>query len=458
MSNSKAARRKDLTDIVKDIQSKQKRDSGIQRQHFSGLGSADFGSVSSSASSGGGVSSNSSQETSNGNFLPTAGGTMIGPIATFPVTTTISGGVIDVGQGTSEFTSNLIVIGAGDLDTINNPTNSGQLLWLQSHTSTAITLKHGTGNIWIYSGVDYTMTSGEAVLLLWDAPNSRWNLVGNFNDASGGSGGMNTDLSNMTSPTVPPVDLDMNDNDIVGLANIDFDGASATIQGLNTLNFWHSNGGVFNNIISVNTVGLQYYTGTTWEHQFYVGGTEVMRMGTSAIEMSAGVDMNDNSIVQVQKIEFSNDIDDNITSSVTGITYNVNSTDEHFFAVGGTVRMTVDSTKIEFDEPIDMNNNNITEVNTIQFNTSGQTLSTSATELAYQVPSSDKHGFYVAASKILDITDQGIELNLNEIINFGANAISLSASSGVLTLPGNPLGFINAKVGATSIRIPYYST
>ena len=47
--------------------------------------------------------------------------------------------------------------------------------------------------------------------------------------ASGGGGGLATDLSNMTSPTVPTVDLDMNDNAITGLLSLTLAGDSSSI-------------------------------------------------------------------------------------------------------------------------------------------------------------------------------------------------------------------------------------
>lgn len=51
------------------------------------------------------------------------------------------------------------------------------------------------------------------------------------------SGGMATNLSNMVSPTVPTVPLSMNDQEINGVASLDFDGAAPFIEGLRTLNF-----------------------------------------------------------------------------------------------------------------------------------------------------------------------------------------------------------------------------
>jgi len=101
LSNSKAARRKGLADVVKDIQNKQKRESGISRQNFSGLGSADFGGVTASASSGAG-STNSIQSHSSTDLdgvLQTVGDTMVGPLAFYLKSATVADGVISVAKG-----------------------------------------------------------------------------------------------------------------------------------------------------------------------------------------------------------------------------------------------------------------------------------------------------------------------------------------------------------------------
>jgi hypothetical protein len=41
-------------------------------------------------------------------------------------------------------------------------------------------------------------------------------------------------------------------------------------------------------------------------------------------------------------------------------------------------------------------------------------------------------------------------------IDYDAANISLSATGGFQTLPGNPVGFINIKLGGASYKMPYY--
>jgi len=179
LSNSKPSRRKDLGDIVKGIKDAQRKQTGINRQNFSGVPSADFGSNTSSASGSG----SSKSTISTVGLLKTAGGTMVGPIAFFPAATIISsGGVLDISKATGEaFSSRVIVTGylaaADNLVTITGAAHAGQILFLQATATTPITLKHATGNIYMPSGADYVVAGKEIVLLQWDTINTTWTLL-----------------------------------------------------------------------------------------------------------------------------------------------------------------------------------------------------------------------------------------------------------------------------------------
>ena len=260
MSNSKAARRKGLADVVKDIQNKQKRDSGTSRQNFSGLGSADFGGVTSSASSGVGSTNSitSHSSTNMDGVLQTVGDTMIGPISFYLKSATVANGVINVSKGEA-YSSRVIVTGqsaaADDLEVILGATHAGQILFfqpiqaitLQSYLKTATAWASGTsysvGDVVLYSSQRYTCyvahtSSGsilptdttkwyrnnirvtgaterivaidEIVLLQYDSTDSVWTVI----SGGGGSSGANQSLSNLTSPTAINQDLNMGTNSI----------------------------------------------------------------------------------------------------------------------------------------------------------------------------------------------------------------------------------------------------
>ena len=150
--------------------------------------------------------------------LKTMGDSMIGAIAYTPKSTIISNGEIDVAGGdagstTDNYTSYLIVAGQGnandDLVTIANPTHAGQILNIQAIITTDITLKHNTGNIYIPSGSDHTISAGDTASLIWDITvhANKWVLL------SSGGGGWSGDATS---------DLDMNTYDIIDVDRLQF--------------------------------------------------------------------------------------------------------------------------------------------------------------------------------------------------------------------------------------------
>ena len=78
-----------------------------------------------------------------------------------------------------------------DLDTINGLANDGELLVLHPEdTLRVVTLKHGTGNIYIPGGADLALdNSSYHVLLIYDAESTNWCVVGG-GSSGGGSGDM----------------------------------------------------------------------------------------------------------------------------------------------------------------------------------------------------------------------------------------------------------------------------
>jgi len=434
----KARTSKSVIDEVKQLKKDKSKNFGLQRQSISVYTSV--GVPLASSGKKGGTDSNKKD-----NYLPTQSGTMIGPIAFYPKSKTISSGTLDISETTgSGFSSRVFVTGQGaaadDLVTISGAKHAGQILFLQAVETTDITLKHATGNIYIPSGSDYTVSGKEIVLLQYDSVNTTWTVVSNFTDSSGG-----TWVGTATS------DLNMSNYDITGIANLDLDGVSATIEGIVNLQFYHTSN-------SINSISgdMYYQTNTSQQHQFLVAATPKLRITSSAIEADVGIDMNDNTLVQVQRIEFSNNSTDDITSTVDGIEYDVNSTDEHHFLVGGVEKLTVDSTEITLADDLNLSTNNILNSGVINFSVSGQNITPSSTELLYQVPTGDTHGFYVASTKVCEVNATYFEMQLNRFIDFGAN-ITLSANSGFQTLPSNPVGFIKIRVNGGDARVPYYA-
>jgi len=143
--------------------------------------------------------------------LKTSGDSMVGAIAYYPKIAIINGsGAIDVlpsdtkGDLTDDYTTYLIVTPVGvadDLVTISNPSNAGQLIHLEADTSGTITLKHNTGNIFIPSGSDHTISAGGFATLIYDVTihEEKWVLVSATDNTTTGA---NTTLSNLGTTSV----------------------------------------------------------------------------------------------------------------------------------------------------------------------------------------------------------------------------------------------------------------
>lgn len=127
-----------------------------------------------------GVSGGSNTGSTSSSFLPTAGGTMIGPIAFFPKLITISSGTIDVGEATDDFTSRVIVTpesgSTDDLVTISNAKHAGQILFLQGIQTDTLTLKT-TGNIETIDGNDFSLADDDNIILIFDSIDNKWQQV-----------------------------------------------------------------------------------------------------------------------------------------------------------------------------------------------------------------------------------------------------------------------------------------
>lgn len=274
-----------------------------------------------------------------GNFLDPTGDTMIGPIAFSPKQTFIDDSdpdnpSMDIGINSGDYSTYIQVTGDNEeLRTIFGASFNGQLLYLQYTGIGQLTIKQGDGtdggNIVTNTGGDLLVNFGGVVIMLFDptggadpAVNGAWRVVAGGTSGGGGvtqladlsdvdfptalindqvltfngtsmlwenkafpSGGMATDLSNMIFPTVPTVDLSMNNQNIVALNAIDFDGVVAAIQGIRTINFFQSNNSIFDT--SVN--GLSYLVNDSQRHLFTAASGDIAaftRNGTdSALDM-----------------------------------------------------------------------------------------------------------------------------------------------------------------------------
>lgn len=226
-------------------------------------------SVPSFSGTGGGSNAGSSS----GTYLPTAGGVMVGAISFNPRLVSISSGAIDIGTATDNYSSRVIVSpesgSTDDLVTISNAAHAGQLLILQGVQTNTITLKT-TGNIETINGSDFALSDDDNIILIYDSTDTKWQQVTTGKTNFGGD-----NLGNHTATQ----NLDMDDNDIIGIAGLDLDGVAATIDGVVNLNFYNTS----NSINSVSG-GLNYQVNSAEYHRFLIGGSEKFWVGTSQID------------------------------------------------------------------------------------------------------------------------------------------------------------------------------
>ena len=174
--------------------------------------------------------------------------------------------------------------------TIDKPTGTPPVITLDpriTNTPTLPTLADGTKLILYFTGANY----GTA---------STFTYVGGTIAGSSSGGGLNTNLSNLADPTIPPVDLKMNDHSIVGLLNLDFDSVVSTIHGLANLRFYQAN----TYISSLNT-GLNVVMPQSANFLIHIGSTTELTLSATTLDIDVNAHLNDNSVTEVNTIGFS---------------------------------------------------------------------------------------------------------------------------------------------------------
>jgi len=210
-------------------------------------------------------------------FLRTAGDTMIGPIAFLPRARTIATGVLTISTGTVGYSSYVHTLGEGAtddfLDTITGAAFAGQMLYMQSVSTTKITITN-LGNIITSGGTDLEVAAGDLATLIFDVTVSgggKWRVVGTSTGGAGGVAGANTALSNLVNPTsinqnlIPQVNKDLgssgNEWQEAYLKSIEFTGTiSVPSAGANT-RISASSGAMDFNVDLITDVYRWYFNG-----------------------------------------------------------------------------------------------------------------------------------------------------------------------------------------------------
>jgi len=195
MANAKPAMQRTLIDAVRDDEINARRLAGLSRGLFAGIAYA------SSQTGGSGRRGEDNNVQNQEAYLRTAGDTMVGPIAYYPVAATIATGVLDISRDTtSNFTSYVLLSGEGGgddtLTTITGAAHAGQILYIQPILTTELTVTQTGGNIELPGdGSDVVVNAdgkGTAVLkFIFDISiaggGNVWVLVSNSEGGGGGS-------------------------------------------------------------------------------------------------------------------------------------------------------------------------------------------------------------------------------------------------------------------------------
>ncbi len=129
-----------------------------------------------------------------------------------------------------------------------------------------------------------------------------------------GAGSLNTDLSNLTSPTAPTVNLSLNDHDLLDVTNITMTDSTSVITDIGTI-VMATAGGVITNIqdlffeisqqvIASEPSGLLYSVPSEHHHEFSVDNTPVLFI--EEVSNVFQLNLNNHGVVGVEKIEINN--------------------------------------------------------------------------------------------------------------------------------------------------------
>lgn len=257
----------------------------------------------------------------------------------------------------TEFTAN----GDVEITFINVPADTF------NHTGEIIMIQDGTGG----HALTFSQTINQPVVID-TTPNAR-NIISFqsneggtsfdvFTATSGGGGGggggdfLQRNLSNMVSPTVPPVDLNMNNHSIFGVIDLDFDGAGSEIRGLVTLKFTTADpdrqiNTVFPDFIRYNIE--EPPPASSRGHLFSVGsiaGASVIAQFRQDSGGNLELNMNSNRIQAPREIRFNGVFDETIGDNTAGIgaditgnfmRYNNPDLGTHLFSIDGTTEFVI---------------------------------------------------------------------------------------------------------------------
>ena len=280
------------------------------------------------------------------------------------------------------------------------------------------------------------------------------------------SGGANTTLSNLVSPT--NVNQDLLPNQATG-GNLGSTTANkewfnlftrrvtfpvATSLGSSDYTFGRA----------TTPARVQYNVPTGAIHQFTINGNQEMKLDNVALTL-AGVNlaMENNDITDLDIANFTGPTGDVVKGRIATFGDNFQIISDRG-PNGGALQFNINASPFmeiigtSGNESLDMLFNPIKKAERIQLQTSGNTLIdifNSAGSLIVDVATGENYSFQVNSANTMTIDGTDVNIPLTKFLDISENISS--ATAGSATLPSNPNGFIKIKVGGIERRVPFYN-
>lgn len=269
--------------------------------------------------------------------------------------------------------SSVIVDGTSpiNLQTINGALN-GQVVLIKPKAGKTLVLKTG-GNINI--GTDVTVNSGTEVLIQYQEDDgNKFNIVGG---TSGGGG------SSLWSGITIDVNKDMQ------------------AKGLSNLDYLAFDAGITRYIDGVATVGINHDVPTGETHRFKVNNVLKLSVNNLGISVDGGL------VSSISSLSFST-AGQSIDTSGSGLLFNCPNGDSFRYYVNGVERMSMGAVQMDMSIGLNMNNNSITGVNFISMNDSNMIINDASSTFSFTNSSVGSFEFNRGATTLLSLGSTSI--------------------------------------------------
>lgn len=291
-----------------------------------------------------------------GNYLNTAGGTMIGPVAYYPTTVSIASNAIDIGLSSDKSSTYVILDSATtDLITITGAQFSGQDLILQGKTGSTITVKN-SGNIVTSDGADYDIVGLAIIRLIYDEASTKWRIYSTV--GSGGGGGstwVGTAASQLNMGAFSIVGAWGGTSTTLGIeSHIDMN--NFNIEDVNALKINSGGAGTADSftMFGTATAGAINLVDDNDTFNIQVDGTSRLTISDSLVTSSVPISATGIQDVGHVYLDGAGTNDLLIDGTADGLDYKVPTGDFHRFYINSDERMKVHSTHVSIQNYIDV--------------------------------------------------------------------------------------------------------